>query len=417
MLVRGAMTVLALAVSLAWGSAQAGTERFQGSVFEAPEGWSPPPNPKPSLWQAVRKYGDGRGRSSGALIQITSPIPRSQGGLQTNFNQIVNSTADLGRERPTMHGEGETVNGHRMLYDSRCCGRMGEASVGTDTVGIDDGERVWLLRLVRINLRGDDRQAADADFEALVRSFRPRESDSAFELRPAQGDGGLEGIFTHLNTGIRPNAFGGTDFYAESEVLNFEPGGLYAEAIPSGETSLADYCRQKPRECGTYRVRGNQVEWRSVENDYGTIKRRTEPLRREGSILRIGETEHRMVEPMAPDTRLQGVWRYFWASSGSGAFSSGSVAVEKRLLLTRDGRFQRTGFSGATSTNEMGGSRTGVTAGSNRPVETGRYRLEGYRLVLTGDDGRRETLSIFRPDQGSDGLLIIDGNNYLKQDK
>jgi hypothetical protein len=35
---------------------------------------------------------------------------------------------------------------------------------------------------------------------------------------------------------------------------------------------------------------------------------------------------------------------------------------------------------------------------------------------LTDADGRTESMSIFEPDKASDGLLVINGNNYLKDD-
>ena len=42
---------------------------------------------------------------------------------------------------------------------------------------------------------------------------------------------------------------------------------------------------------------------------------------------------------------------------------------------------------------------------------------QGYRLVLRGDDGTEQALSLFRPG-GQDGnkLLVIDGDNYLRRD-
>ncbi|MBY5835435.1 hypothetical protein GYN07_28435 (plasmid) [Rhizobium leguminosarum bv. viciae 248] len=42
----------------------------------------------------------------------------------------------------------------------------------------------------------------------------------------------------------------------------------------------------------------------------------------------------------------------------------------------------------------------------------------GFVLVIRPDrrSGRTEGMSIFEPDKGSDGLLVINGNNYLKDD-
>ncbi|MGO7785634.1 hypothetical protein ACC717_36975, partial [Rhizobium ruizarguesonis] len=80
------------------------------------------------------------------------------------------------------------------------------------------------------------------------------------------------------------------------------------------------------------------------------------------------------------------------------------------------GTFELAGWSGASMTNEIGGSQSCFTTSSNRPGASGRYKLSGYRLYLTDLSVKTETMSIFEPDKGSDGLLVINGNNYLKDD-
>jgi hypothetical protein len=85
------------------------------------------------------------------------------------------------------------------------------------------------------------------------------------------------------------------------------------------------------------------------------------------------------------------------------------------LTLTPDGAFIRSGRAGATSSQETGDGRSSVTASSPQPDQRGRYEAEGFRLMLTAEDGSAETFSIFRPNLNSDGLLIIDGATYLKR--
>ncbi|MBB2750757.1 UNVERIFIED_ORG: bifunctional DNA-binding transcriptional regulator/antitoxin component of YhaV-PrlF toxin-antitoxin module [Rhizobium aethiopicum] len=82
----------------------------------------------------------------------------------------------------------------------------------------------------------------------------------------------------------------------------------------------------------------------------------------------------------------------------------------------RKGTFERAGWSGASMTNEIGGSRSGVITSGNRPGASGRYTLSGYRLDLTDASGKTESMSIFEPDKASDGLLVINGSNDLKDD-
>lgn len=46
-----------------------------------------------------------------------------------------------------------------------------------------------------------------------------------------------------------------------------------------------------------------------------------------------------------------------------------------------------------------------------------RYELSGHVLTLRGEDGSEERLSIFRGDPGSEGLLVIQGSNYLRREE
>ncbi|MFC0407308.1 hypothetical protein [Roseomonas elaeocarpi] len=405
--------------------AAAATEQARGeSRFTVPAGWSGGPQAN-GTWLGRRDFTGERGQRGSALIQVARPISHAAGPFETVFAQLAASIPELAKERPTTKGQGVTVNNHRIAYDHRCCGRRNGVSLASETVAIDDGTNTHVMMLVTLGLRGDDARAAWADFDALVRSFRPRATDRAFALEPPAGAGGLDGVFSHLSTGIRPNAFGGTDFYADNEVLVFDPKGLFSHAIPSGTQDVAAHCREEPTDCGTYSLAGGgllggaeRIEMREVGHRFGIMENETQPLRRDGGNLRIGETLHQRVPPLPSDTRFNGTWRYFFASSGTGAFSSGGVASERLLTLTPDGRFRRTGFTGASSTNEVGGGTTGFTAGRERPAESGRYEAAGFRLTLRGDDGREEVLSIFRPDGSDDGdkLLVIDGRNYLRQD-
>ncbi|WBV45129.1 hypothetical protein [Pseudoroseomonas cervicalis] len=393
--------------------------RYEGSLFDLPEGWGPLPNATGPNYIVQRSFaGDARGRGRGAaLIQIAPPVTAPASQLDAIFTQATRSIPELAEERPTLRREGETVNGHRIRYDTRCCGRRNGASLASETVGIATDRTIHVLALVTVNLRGDDRQAAEADFDALVRSFRPTEADRAFSLQAPQGGGGLQGVYTHLDTGLRPNAFGGLDFYADSEVLVFDPAGLFSTSLPPGGRDMAAHCREAPGDCGTYRLADGRIELRETHSRFGLIEVEQESLAREGQDLRIGDTLHRFVPPLPADTRLEGRWRYFYGSAGSTAFSSGSVAVERLLTLTRDGRFQRSGFAGFSGSSDTGGGSSGVTVGSQRPAGQGRYRIEGYSLTLTGDDGRQEVFSLFMPDKDSDGVLTIDGSNYLKRDE
>jgi len=415
---RALSALLVLAVLLAARPAGATQEfRFEGTAFEPPGGWDPVPNLRPGVWQIQRTIGEGRDRGR-AAIQVSRPIPASQGAFDAVFEHLAGGVTGLEERRPTGRGAGVTAAGHRIRHESRCCARRGDVSVGIDTVGISDGRRHAILVLIGFGLRGDAARRARADFDALVRSFRLDAAEPPAALTPPPGAGGLEGTYGYLRTGITPNAFGGTDFRADNEVRVFDRGGLFSNAVPPGGRDVPAHCRATPTDCGTYRLLagGTRIELREMGPRYGVIGTEEHPFARDGEGFRIDGLAHRRVPPLPRGTVFDGTWRYFHASSGSTAFSSGGVSSERILTLSPDGRFTRTGSGGVTTTSEAGGARTGFAAGRARPAEAGRYEAEGYRLILTGEDGRREDLSLVLPDPGSRALLVIDGDNYLRRD-
>ncbi|MGO6817288.1 hypothetical protein [Rhizobium leguminosarum] len=59
---------------------------------------------------------------------------------------------------------------------------------------------------------------------------------------------------------------------------------------------------------------------------------------------------------------------------------------------------------------------SGWRKAGKEPGTSGRYKLSRYRLDLTDTNGKTKSMSIFEPDKGFDGLLVINGSNYLKDD-
>ncbi|WP_159999080.1 hypothetical protein [Roseomonas sp. 18066] len=394
-------------------------QEFGGLRFEIAEGWSRRDASDGVILQRSFVTTDRRGRrnTGQALIQLSVAKPAQGATLQAAFAQFVAAgTPELTRERAMVKGQGITTNGHAILFEERCCARRDSVSLSGNYVGIGTPAGFHFSQLLMVNLSRDERRAAEAAFEAMIRSLLLAPGDEPFRLTPPRGAGGLDGIYSYLDTGIRPNAFGGTDFYADNNITVFDPSGLYTTEIPKDGMAVAAHCQASPGDCGFYRLAGGRIERLEVSPRYGVLARESDDFARDGDDLKIGSRNYRRIPPLPANTRLSGRWRYFFASVGAGAFGSGSVSSERLLELTPDGRFSRSGFSGASSTSSIGGGTTGVTTGSNRPVTTGRYEIEGYRLTLTGDDGAREVMSLFMADRGSDGLLVINGNNYLKQE-
>ncbi|KPH04517.1 hypothetical protein CO657_26350 (plasmid) [Rhizobium acidisoli] len=358
-----------------------------------------------------------------ALIQITKPLSSPRASLTAGMKTFVATLPDMAKEDILIKHYGITINGHDIRVEERCGINQKNVSISQIVVGIAGDKQQAYLQLVLLNLNGDRSESAEADFEALVRSVKLDPSDQDFDLVPAGGDGGLDGVFTHLDTGVRPNVFGGMDFYSDSEITMFDPKGLFSTELPKGGRSIAEHCKEDPTDCGLYKLTGGgffsyagSIEMRSVTSAYGTIETETKPFSKKGDDLVIDEDDHRAVPPFKDGATLDGEWVSTFASSGMTATSSGSVASSRTLVLHSNGTFERTGWSGASMTNEIGGSRSGVTTSGNRPGASGRYTLSGYRLDLTDASGKTETMSIFEPDKASDGLLVINGSNYLKDD-
>ncbi|ANL44267.1 hypothetical protein [Rhizobium phaseoli] len=358
-----------------------------------------------------------------ALIQISKPLSGGRNSLPAGVKSFVASLPEMAKEDILIKHYGVTINGHDIRVEERCCVQQENVSISQIVVGVANDKRQAYLQLVLLNLKGDRSQSAEADFEALVRSVKLDPSDKDFDLVPASDDGGLDGVFTHLDTGVRPNVFGGVDFYSDSEITMFEPKGLFSTKLPKGGRSIVEHCRENPSDCGLYKLTGGglfssagSIEMRSLTSAYGTIEIETKPLSKKGDDLVIDGDDYRAVPPFRDGATLDGAWVYTFASSGMTATSSGSVAASNRLTLHKNGTFERSRWSGASMTNEIGGSQSGMTASGDRPGSSGRYRLCGYRLDLTDATGKTESLSIFEPDKSSDGLLVINGNNYLKDD-
>ncbi len=414
------LPLLAVLALCAASPARAATpQEFGGMRFEIAEGWTRRDARDGVILQRSFVTTDSRGgrRTGTALIQLSVAKPAQGVPLPAAFAQfIAGGLPELTRERAMLKGQGITTNGHAILFEERCCARRDGVRLSGNFVGIATPAGHHFSQLVMMNLERDQSREAEAQYEAMIRSLRLMPDDEPFRLTPPRGAGGLQGIYSYLDTGIRPNAFGGTDFYADNNITVFDPSGLYSTEIPKGDMTIQAHCQATPTDCGFYRLAGNRIERLEVRGGYGVLQHDSDDFAREGDDLKIGSHDYRRIPPIPAGTRLSGSWRYFFASAGSGAFSSGSVAVERQLVLTPDGRFTRSGFSGASSTSSIGGGTTGFTTGGNRPASAGRYEIEGYRLTLIGDDGTREVQSIFMADRGSDALLVIDGNNYLKQE-
>ena len=413
------MLALALLAAASLAPAAGATLALGGSSLDVPtafEGWTRKDTADGVLFQRLVEPIEPRGRKGFAIVLVGAPKPAAA-SFEQAFAAFTRTVRQVPAEKPLVVQDGLTLDGHRIRVEQRCCRSTDGTGMNVWHVGVlSPGHEQYLMLLV-MGLEREAEVPIREAFQAMVRSLRPRPNDHGFALAPVSGDGGLDGLYARTVTGLSPNVFGGLNFTAHQETLLFESGGLYASEVPR-DGDLAAHCRTTPQECGTYAVtggglfsRGRRIARTVVETPFGAVRRTDEALVREGDTLTVGEMAYRHVSPFPAGQRLNGTWTHNWGTSGP----AGSVGGTHRLTLAADGRFARDGFTGfATGT---GPSNTGASVVGNavRPGQSGRYALDGYRLTLTGEDGRAETLSVFAPDAGSQTLLVIGGANYLKE--
>lgn len=383
--------------------------------FDLPQGWTSKEADGGMLLS--RDYPETEdAEQAGAMIQLLS-VSAAPAALEANISEMVSWVPETASDDPMIESAGQTIAGHPIRMEYRCCDHSKDVSIGQTVVGIAAEREQLLAGFIFVNTSSDHEDNAEADFQSVVRSVRFK-GDEDGSLAPQPGDGGLEGAFTHLATGLMPNAFGGLDFQAESEVVLFDKAGLFSRSLPT-QPDLPAHCATTPTDCGTYRLSGGgwfggpkTIEMRSMINEYGVMETKTLPLGLSGDDLKIDDEDYLRLPPFAPGTRLSGTWTFTWASSGMTATTSGGVAVERTLVLDRSGRFTRAGWSGGSSSGEFGG----VTVSGKKQAGEGTYEIAGHQLRLQTSDGKTQILSIFAPDRGSDELLVIDGETYLKDE-
>jgi hypothetical protein len=364
----------------------------------------------------------GRREPLTALIQLFKPLPKGVGTFEANFARAVGQIPELARENAWTRSQGVTINGHAIIIEQRCCGRLGKVSISGIHVGIEGPQSQLFLAFVLLGDLEDDKQNLKAEFEAMVRSIRLAPSDIAFHLMPPKGSGGLDSVCAYVKASARPSAFGEVNIVAEAQLMLFDPAGIFSRALPAGGSNIEAHCQANPTDCGTYRLLGggilnspSQIEITEVTDGFGVLQRETENFARSGADLRIGKRNCRHVPPMPKGVKLEGVWEHVYGDSGRTGASSGSVAVVHTLTLTRDGNFTREASSSLSMTSERGASGSSVAVSGKRRAERGQYDVDGYGLTLAAEDGSKQRLSVFRPDGKSDELLVIDGATYRKR--
>lgn len=410
----GAAALFAMA-----GSAGAEEITINGAVLDLPAGWTKQSGDASAhmFTRAFPRDADG-GLKFAAMLQVIGPSRESPDSLEQNFKSLPKLLPALPEDDPLTSAKGVTINNHKIMMEKRCCDRINGVMTQLYTVGVASQARQVHLLFVMMGDSDDDEKVAEKEFEDIVRTMRLEPADKPFVIAPRSGDGGLDGVFTRLESGLRINPFGGMDYYSESYVTQFDKSGIYSDEIPPDGQTIAEYCVKTPDECGLYAMKGGgwfagprQIEMLDFDR-YGIAEVDLYDYEAGDDGMNINGKVYSRIPPFESGKRFDGVWRYTFAQVGNQAYYSGSVVVERVLRLKKDGTFERSGFTGVTSQTPD----VGVTTSSETPATTGTYSVNGYTLQLKPDGTAPESFSIYAPDVASDGLLIINGSNYLKQD-
>lgn len=90
-----------------------------------------------------------------------------------------------------------------------------------------------------------------------------------------------------------------------------------------------------------------------------------------------------------------------------GPAPSVNAYTQTTFLFSGDGRFQSTGFAGASgSTYNNAGRTSGRGVSTSNRNRAGRYQLGGYQLALSDTQGRRTQHTIFRLPGWGDAVMI-----------
>lgn len=415
----GASAVLALL--LATGQPARPAETALGSArFDLPAAfadWTRREANDGLLFQRVYEPAGPRGRKGVAILLVAKPRPAS-GAFDTAFTQFVRGFKQVPTEgKPLTAKAGETLDGHPIRIEQRCCRSSDGLRMNAWFVGIAAGGSEHYLMLLTLQLERDAEKPVREGFEALVRAYRPTRDDRGLVLAPKSGDGGMDGLYARTETRLMPNAFGGLDFTADQATLLFDKGGLFTTELPR-DGDIAGHCRTEVATCGTYALKGgwlsaNRIDRVEIENAFGLVTRSSDAFTRTKDGIKIGDKTYATMPPFADGHRFSGTWSHTFGSSGP----TGSVGGARTLTLSPDGRFTREGSTGFSSTGGAIDGGTTVAGHSRRPVQSGRYAVSGFRITLTDDAGGAESLSLFAPDRDKDKLLVIGGANYLKQGK
>ncbi|MBO0723354.1 MAG: hypothetical protein J2P41_21200 [Blastocatellia bacterium] len=208
----------------------------------------------------------------------------------------------------------------------------------------------------------------------------------------------IEGVYHHPNW--TSSAYTGSRDLGEDWVL-FKNGEAWrAPRLPPQDVDVTKAKAAEPKNWGRWKRSGKNIAVCMPDNNNVCVNQ---------EMLFQG--------PPPRDQHIEGSWSYFSGYVSPGYGSSASSVVTHSLTLHANGRFERTGFVGASVQNQVGKTTSSGTLSQKAPVISGRYHIEGYSLELAYDDGRVERDLFYWVDSPPYKMLRLNGMAYLGKEK
>jgi hypothetical protein len=219
----------------------------------------------------------------------------------------------------------------------------------------------------------------------------PQEISAAASGRGSELAAQIEGFGFDTCTGI---GYGGMVIVKACPVVLFKNGEALEDveglAYPQG---LAAHKSAKPKEWTRWRRSGDKVQ-----------------LEKTKGWENLGYTV--VYRALPKDFRLDGLFRSLGGGGNIALGGGQAVAAWSDYRFSPDGRVERGGGAGATSS----GAGVSVVTGSTRAGKTGRYRVDGFMLVIQYDDGTSENrILVADPKDEGKGTMWLDGEGYVRR--
>lgn len=360
---------------------QAELRQYCDTVYDLPEGWT--------LYRGGEGYQRLGTRSRDDCERCSLYITES---MTPKAALAVLKKGNLGQFLDEDDPEPRTLGDIKTLGSRQPVLTLGSWMVGKDIVflvSVENGKRATLIGFrgaggtpEALKASGDAFQAAIAHLVEHL-AYIP---DGAEPVMPPPEPGPLEGIYWGSIGRWTPGMDGMLSMDIQSRVMVFWDNGLFYDGEPDEGLALPrasafDCPNEASGEWGTYRVDGDEVT-------ITYLKGETETLELSDGSLYDGDRQMFRADPVADDTRIEGVIAHFSYSAFNPNIVVGGVASSAFVAYRDDGTYATESTSSVTATmNGPDAETIGGLADSNGSKGGGTYAIANSTVIMTPDDG------------------------------